>query len=93
MSSGQGGAATARERPPSEIESMSRPEDLPGIEPMPDTPQQRAKDEVAGPADRDVARRAYELYLARGGTHGFDMEDWIQAESELRAAPPTDSTR
>jgi len=32
----------------------------------------------------DVARRAYDLYLARGCEHGHDVEDWLQAERELR---------
>lgn len=32
----------------------------------------------------DVARRAYDLYLARGRTDGHDVEDWLQAERELR---------
>lgn len=32
----------------------------------------------------DVARRAYELYEARGREHGHDWGDWIQAETELR---------
>jgi hypothetical protein len=31
-----------------------------------------------------IARRAYELYLARGGVHGRDVEDWLAAEQELR---------
>ncbi len=30
-----------------------------------------------------IARRAYEIYTARGGTHGYDIEDWLQAEREL----------
>ena len=34
----------------------------------------------------DVARRAYELYLARGCEHGHDSEDWLQAERELNDA-------
>ena len=34
----------------------------------------------------DVARRAYELYLARGGNHGLDLDDWLHAERELRDA-------
>ena len=35
-------------------------------------------------ADRDrVAARAYELYTARGGQDGMDLEDWFQAEREL----------
>lgn len=35
--------------------------------------------------DDDIARRAYEIYLRRGGTHGADLDDWLQAERELRA--------
>ena len=31
-----------------------------------------------------IARRAYEIYTARGGTHGYDIEDWLKAERELR---------
>jgi hypothetical protein len=30
-----------------------------------------------------VQRRAYELYLARGGIHGNDWNDWFSAENEL----------
>jgi hypothetical protein len=34
--------------------------------------------------------RAYEVFLARGGTHGADLADWFKAERELnvRAAIP-----
>lgn len=47
---------------------------------------------VAGPqthkppqAPRDsVAARAYELYVARGQRAGSALEDWLQAESEIR---------
>jgi hypothetical protein len=31
-----------------------------------------------------VARRAFELFLARGGVHGRDIEDWLRAEREVR---------
>jgi len=30
-----------------------------------------------------IARRAYELFEARGSAHGHDCEDWFRAESEL----------
>ena len=40
----------------------------------------------AAVTDGDIARRAYELYLARGCEHGHDVEDWVQAERELRTA-------
>ena len=32
----------------------------------------------------DIARRAYELYLARGCDPGHDVEDWLTAEQELQ---------
>ena len=36
-------------------------------------------------ADSDIARRAYELFEQRGGEHGHDVDDWLQAERELRS--------
>lgn len=35
------------------------------------------------PVELAIARRAYELFEARGGEHGHDWEDWFRAESEL----------
>jgi hypothetical protein len=32
-----------------------------------------------------IARRAYELFQARGSEPGHEMEDWLQAEAELQA--------
>ena len=34
--------------------------------------------------DGDIARRAFELYCARGLQHGRDIDDWLSAERELR---------
>jgi len=34
--------------------------------------------------EHDIARRAYELHLARDGEHGHDLDDWLRAERELR---------
>jgi len=39
------------------------------------------------PLRDEVARRAHELYLRRGGEHGKDVEDWLKAERELRDKP------
>jgi hypothetical protein len=33
-----------------------------------------------------IARRAHEIYEARGGTHGKALEDWLQAEREIDEA-------
>ena len=35
-----------------------------------------------------IARRAYELFEARGFEHGHDCEDWFRAESELLTPIP-----
>jgi hypothetical protein len=39
------------------------------------------------PLRDEVACRAHELYLRRGGEHGKDVEDWLKAERELRDKP------
>jgi len=35
-------------------------------------------------SDREIAARAFELYCARGCEDGHDVEDWLQAERDLR---------
>ena len=32
-----------------------------------------------------IAQRAFEIFEARGGEHGQDMSDWLQAEREVLA--------
>ena len=32
-----------------------------------------------------IARRAHELFVERGGEHGYHDEDWLRAENELRS--------
>lgn len=36
------------------------------------------------PSHDEIARRAYELYLERGGGEARAEEDWLRAEEELR---------
>lgn len=49
------------------------------------------------PTPVEIAERAYSLYLARGGQDGNDIDDWLEAERDLRAArlrqPPPGQTR
>jgi len=35
---------------------------------------------------RQIAERAYQRFLERGGRHGYELEDWLQAEAELKAS-------
>jgi Polyketide cyclase / dehydrase and lipid transport/Protein of unknown function (DUF2934) len=37
----------------------------------------------ARPDAKEIAARAYELYLKRGSIPGFEIKDWLQAEKEL----------
>ena len=41
-----------------------------------DPPQQESR-------MNQIARRAHEIYEARGGNHGKALEDWLQAEREV----------
>ena len=36
--------------------------------------------------ESDIARRAFELYCDRGRQDGHDVDDWLNAERELRGA-------
>jgi Protein of unknown function (DUF2934) len=38
-----------------------------------------------------VAKRAYEIFQSRGGYHGADLDDWLEAERELKQ--PTSEPR
>jgi hypothetical protein len=35
------------------------------------------------PTREEVEVRAHEIYVERGGAHGRDVDDWLQAEREL----------
>ena len=36
------------------------------------------------PTHDEIAEAAYRRYLNRGSEHGRDLEDWVEAEQELR---------
>ena len=55
----------------------------------------RATDQASAPyepAMEEIQVRAYEVYVQRGRIDGFDLEDWLQAEQELKQScnKPTD---
>jgi hypothetical protein len=63
---------------------------------MSTTPSRRKTDSKAAkpipaplalePSPSDIARRAFEIYCGRGYQPGHELDDWLQAECELRAA-------
>jgi hypothetical protein len=36
------------------------------------------------PLEERIRRRAHELYVVRGNESGSDVEDWLQAEQEIK---------
>jgi len=66
---------------------MAKPRKRP--EPASGPAQERISSPENGNRDR-IAARAYELYLARGGAHGADWEDWLAAEREFANASESD---
>src|SRR5579884_2224454 len=80
-----GAAAVATEKTPtSALQTSSAAENRAA---QTETPRpSRATDTSVHPSvsEEQIRRRAYELYVQRGGTHGRHMDDWFRAESELR---------
>ena len=55
---------------------------------MPRAPKKASKENGNGAnghfTSDEVAKKAYDLYLSRGGGHGADFDDWIEAEKQLK---------
>jgi hypothetical protein len=63
--------------------SPTQQEPARSIEQEPDGPTMRDV------PDEEVAQRAYEIFMMRGGEHGHDIDDWIKAKQELAQREPT----
>jgi hypothetical protein len=48
-------------------------------------PKRSQRDRDVEIAPHEVARLAYAKYVERGGQDGYDVQDWLAAEAELRA--------
>jgi hypothetical protein len=51
---------------------------------MPVTARAKAPDSEMLSIEERIERRAYELYVQRGNQSGSELEDWLQAEAEVR---------
>jgi hypothetical protein len=45
--------------------------------------EEQANSPVQHPSQEEIRRRAFEIHIERGGIHGCDLDDWMQAEKEL----------
>ena len=43
-------------------------------------------EQTSSELEQEIRRRAYKLYEERGRTHGYDMDDWLRAESEITSS-------
>ena len=46
----------------------------------PEVPEDEQKH---GPSPAEIRKRAFEIHVKRGGIHGCDLNDWLEAEREL----------
>ena len=46
----------------------------------PDATEERGN---KAPSPTEIRQRAFEIHVERGGIHGCDLDDWMQAEREL----------
>lgn len=49
--------------------------------------------EPDAPTNEEIRARAYQIHLERGSPHGYDLDDWLEAERELKekqAGAPTE---
>ena len=45
---------------------------------------------TALPLEERIRQRAHEIYLQRGGEGGSEIDDWLQAEEEIRQSQGID---
>ncbi len=43
--------------------------------------------------EKRIRARAHEIYLARGGAPGFELDDWLQAEREIMGNEPRNTAQ
>ena len=50
-----------------------------------DRSRTRADSIGSEPSEEEIRMRAYRRYLERGGADGWDFDDWLEAEKELKS--------
>jgi DUF2934 family protein len=55
------------------------------LDPDPSHETTRSESMGSEPSEHDIRMRAYHRYLERGGGHGMEFQDWVDAERELKA--------
>jgi hypothetical protein len=77
--------ATTRTSGTTPAASIAEPDGSPAVvrDTADDMPPQ-VSDSTSAPTYEQIAEAAYQRYLQRGGQHGQDFDDWLEAERSLR---------
>jgi hypothetical protein len=70
--------AEAADEQPIDLDPGPRPESL-------DALTSQSTSMASEPSEQDIRMRAYHRYLERGGSHGGEFDDWVEAERELKS--------
>ncbi len=54
------------------------------MKPKASTLAPKSDEPVLIPIEQQIQQRAYELYEQRGRTDGHELDDWLQAEQEIK---------
>lgn len=57
--------------------------------PKPTSTTQKTQNEITPELEQAIRLRAYELFEQRGRQDGHDVDDWLQAETELTSQRKT----
>ena len=78
-------AETPAEAPPAKPRTRARaPKAASNKDVAADNPETTSVSMASEPSEEQIRLRAYHRYLERGGGHGMDFEDWLEAKRELR---------
>ena len=47
-------------------------------------PEVSEEGQKSGASPAEIRKRAFEIHVERGGIHGCDLNDWLEAERELQ---------
>jgi hypothetical protein len=63
------------------------------IEKKPSTPALKSDEPIVLiPIEKQIQQRAYELYEQHGGADGHELDDWLQAECEIKGTQANAAT-
>jgi len=67
------------------VRSNGEPEEMPKKSRDTRKPETEQAEALAqAPTYEAICERAYRIHIERGGEHGRDVDDWLQAERELK---------